>query len=141
MASATDHAGMSVLTFDECLNLVATTSVGRVAFVASGEVEVLPVNYTVDGTAVAFRTAVGSKLEAAMQHAAVTFEVDAYDDGEATGWSVLIKGRAEVVTEADIFGRLERSGLHPYVTLVPRPQWVLIHPNTVTGRRIPVATG
>jgi nitroimidazol reductase NimA-like FMN-containing flavoprotein (pyridoxamine 5'-phosphate oxidase superfamily) len=135
--TATDHAGLVVLSFAECLELINDATVGRVAFVSGGEVEVLPVNYLVDGSAVAFRTAGGSKLGAAVEHAPVTFEVDDYDDREATGWSVLIKGQAEVVSDAEVLRRLERSGLAPYVTSVPHPEWVLIHPNTVTGRRIP----
>jgi uncharacterized protein len=137
VVSATDHAGLVVLSFAECLELVTEATVGRIAFFLGGEVEVLPVNYTLDGTAIAFRTAMGSKLGAAVQHATVTFEIDEYDEGEATGWSVLIKGQAEVVSDADTLERLERTGLAPYVTSVPHPEWVLIHPNTVTGRRIP----
>lgn len=139
MAADMDHAGLLVLTFDECLQLIAATPVGRVAFTAAGEVEVLPVNYVLDGVSVAFRSAVGSKLEAAMQHNTVTFQVDHYDDREGTGWSVLIKGQAEVVTDAHVLRRLELSNLRPYAVSVPRRRWILIHPNTVTGRRIPTS--
>ncbi len=138
MAAAMDHAGLAVLTFEECLELVAASGVGRLAFLADGEIEILPVNYTVDGSAVAFRTATGFKLEAAVERAVVAFEVDAYDEIERTGWSVLIKGRAEVVSEPDVVRRLESSGLRPYAA-VPKPEWVVIHPNTITGRRIPAA--
>jgi nitroimidazol reductase NimA-like FMN-containing flavoprotein (pyridoxamine 5'-phosphate oxidase superfamily) len=139
MAAATDHAGLVVLTFEECLELVAASGVGRLAFLADGEIEVLPVNYTIDGPAVAFRTATGSKLEAAIERAVVAFEVDAYDESERTGWSVVIKGRAEVVSDPDVIQRLENSGLRPYATSVPKPEWVVIHPNTITGRRVPAA--
>ena len=104
MAGATDHAGLIVLDFDECMRLVAGSPVGRIGFVTGGEVEILPVNHLVDGTAVAFRTLYGSKLGAAVQNDAVSFEVDCYDDAAATGWSVLIKGRAEVVTQPEVFG-------------------------------------
>jgi len=137
MAAATDHAGLAVLSFEECLELMAHTGVGRVAFLADGEIEVLPVNYTVEGARVAFRTATGSKLEAAVERAVVAFEVDAYDKVERTGWSVVIKGRAEVVLDAALVARLERSGLKPYSTAVPKPEWVVIHPTAITGRRVP----
>jgi hypothetical protein len=39
-----DHAGLEVLPFDSCLSLLAAVSVGRVGFVAGGEV-LLPVNF------------------------------------------------------------------------------------------------
>ncbi len=137
MDAATDHAGLMVLSFDECLELMAHTGVGRVAFLADGEIEVLPVNYTVEGARVAFRTANGSKLEAAVEQAVVAFEVDAYDPSARTGWSVVIKGRADVVSDRNVIARLEISGLKPYATAVPKPEWVVIHPNTITGRRLP----
>ena len=139
MAAATDHAGLKVLSFKECLELVATSGVGRIAFFADGEIEVLPVNYTIDGPSVAFRTGTGSKLEAAVERAVVAFEVDAYDECERTGWSVVIKGKAEVVTDPEVLQRLENSGLRPYATSVPKPEWVVIHPNTITGRQVPPA--
>src|SRR5690349_11261228 len=137
MPAATDHAGLDVLTFEECLWLLRSTAVGRVAFEAGGEVEVLPVNYTMDGVTVVFRCGNGAKLGAAVQEAAVTFEVDNFDDKAKRGWSVLVKGKAEVISDDDAVGRLEGTGLRPYVTSVPRPYWVAIHPNTVTGRRVP----
>jgi nitroimidazol reductase NimA-like FMN-containing flavoprotein (pyridoxamine 5'-phosphate oxidase superfamily) len=139
MTAATDHAGLDVLTFEECLELLRSTPVGRVAFASAGEVEVLPVNYTMDGVTIAFRCADGAKLGAAVQESAVTFQVDSYDDYAARGWSVLVKGTAEVVTDEQRLARLEGSGLRPYASAVPRPFWVAIHPNTVTGRRVPAS--
>ncbi len=136
-AAATDHAGLVVLSFEECLNLMAHIGVGRVAFVADAEIEVLPVNYTIEGARVAFRTAPGTKLEAAVERSVVAFEVDAYDLQEHTGWSVVIKGRAEVVSDESLIARLERSGLTPWASAVPKNDWIVIHPNAVTGRRVP----
>jgi hypothetical protein len=37
---ATDHAGLSVLSVDECTGLLATGQVGRVAFLSDGEVQI-----------------------------------------------------------------------------------------------------
>ena len=45
----TDHAGLEILSFDRCLALLATVPVGRVGFLADGEIVVLPVNYLMDG--------------------------------------------------------------------------------------------
>ena len=55
-----DHAGLETLPFAMCLRLLASVPVGRVGFVADGEVQVLPVNHVIDGQDVVFRTARGS---------------------------------------------------------------------------------
>jgi nitroimidazol reductase NimA-like FMN-containing flavoprotein (pyridoxamine 5'-phosphate oxidase superfamily) len=133
----TDHAGLEILPFDECLRLLASVPVGRVGFFADGEIVVLPVNHLVDGHDVVFRTAHGSKLSAAGgQHLAV-FEADHYHEQTRSGWSVLVSGRAEMVdAEADI-QRLSRRGLHPWATAVQRPFWIRIRPTSVSGRQTP----
>ena len=77
---ATDHAGLEILPFDECLRLLASVPVGRVGFVADGEVVVLPVNQLVDGQDVIFRTAHGSKLSAAEGQDLAAFEADNYNE-------------------------------------------------------------
>jgi nitroimidazol reductase NimA-like FMN-containing flavoprotein (pyridoxamine 5'-phosphate oxidase superfamily) len=42
-------ASMESLGRTECLNLLATAQVGRVALVVDGHPEILPVNYALDG--------------------------------------------------------------------------------------------
>ena len=130
-----DHAGLEVLPFDSCLALLAAVSVGRVGFVADGEVLVLPVNFVMDGQAVVFRTASGSKLFGAEDKSAVAFEADNYDDITESGWSVLVNGRAEVVEDDAEIGRLSRLGLQPWPSALDRPFWIQISPTSVTGRR------
>jgi len=39
---STDHAGLEILPFDECLRLLASVPVGRVGFIADGELVILP---------------------------------------------------------------------------------------------------
>lgn len=133
----TDHAGLEMLTFDECLRLLAAAPVGRVSFHADGEVVILPVNHAVDGQDVVFRTARGSKLSAAEGQDLVAFEVDAFDPQTRTGWSVLVTGRAEMVDETAEIERLSRFDLQPWATAVERPFWIRIRPTAVSGRQIP----
>jgi nitroimidazol reductase NimA-like FMN-containing flavoprotein (pyridoxamine 5'-phosphate oxidase superfamily) len=132
-----DHAGLEVLPFDSCLRLLAAVSVGRVGFVAGGEVVVLPVNFVVDGQDVVFRTASGSKLAAAEDSITAAFEADNYDDITESGWSVLVNGRFEVVEDEAEIARLSRFGLYPWAGAVDRPSWIRIRPISVTGRRTP----
>ncbi|MGZ4666844.1 MAG: pyridoxamine 5'-phosphate oxidase family protein [Frankiaceae bacterium] len=131
-----DHAGLAVLPFDECIRLIGATPVGRVAFAMAGEIEIMPVNHTLDGTTVVFRTATGSKLTAATQASVVAFEVDSWDAVIRDGWSVVVHGRAEQVTDRDQLRRLEALTLRPWADAVERPQWVRILPDAVTGRRV-----
>jgi nitroimidazol reductase NimA-like FMN-containing flavoprotein (pyridoxamine 5'-phosphate oxidase superfamily) len=130
-----DHAGLEVLPFDSCLSLLAAVSVGRVGFVADGEVFVLPVNFVMDGQAVVFRTAAGSKLAGAEDKSEVAFEVDNYDDITESGWSVLVRGPAEVVEDDAEIGRLRGLGLRSWASGADRPFWIRIRPISVTGRR------
>jgi nitroimidazol reductase NimA-like FMN-containing flavoprotein (pyridoxamine 5'-phosphate oxidase superfamily) len=137
----TDHAGLEILPVDECLRLLASVAVGRVGFVADGEVVVLPVNHFVDDQDVIFRTAHGSKVSAAEGQNRAAFEADYYNEQTQSGWSVLVNGRMEVVdAEADIqrLGLiLSRLGVYPWVTAVRHPFWMRIRPASVSGRQTP----
>jgi len=131
-----DHAGLAVLPFDECIRLIGATPVGRVAFAMAGEIEIMPVNHTLDATTIVFRTATGSKLTAATQASVVAFEVDGWDAVIEDGWSVVVHGRAEQVTDSDQLRRLDALSLRPWADAAERPQWVRILPDAVTGRRV-----
>jgi nitroimidazol reductase NimA-like FMN-containing flavoprotein (pyridoxamine 5'-phosphate oxidase superfamily) len=127
-----DHVGLEVLDFDECLRLLASQPIGRLAFIDAGEPVILPINHAVDGLDVVFRTTTGSKLDAALRGAVVAFEVDAWDELYRTGWSVLLRGRLEEVDADEVAGVL----LRPYADRVARDRYVRIIADEVSGRRI-----
>ena len=133
----TDHAGLEILPFDACLHLLAAVPVGRVSFLADGEIVVLPVNHVVDGQDPVFRTARGSKLSVAEGQDLVAFEADGYDERTKSGWSVLVNGRAHAVYDEAEIQRLSRLGLHPWVTAAVRPFWIRIRPASISGRQTP----
>jgi uncharacterized protein len=133
----TDHAGLEILPFEVCLQLLASVPVGRVGFFADGEIVILPVNHVVDGQDLVFRTARGSKLSAAEGNNLVAFEADEYDEQTKSGWSVLVVGRAEVVYEEAEVQHLSRRGLHPWVSAVEDPFWIRIRAASVSGRQTP----
>ena len=62
-------------------------------------------------------------------------EVDGIDAGTATGWSVLVKGRAVEVHDPDDLRRLSDLPLR-YWAVGDKVHWVRIVPAEVTGRRI-----
>ena len=132
-----DHAGLEILPFDRCLQLLAAVPVGRVSFFAEGEIVVLPVNHVMDGQDPVFRTARGSKLSAAEGQNVAAFEADGYDERTRSGWSVLVTGRAYAIYEEAEIQRLSRLGLHPWVSAVDRPFWIRIQPTSINGRQTP----
>lgn len=111
------------------------SKVGRVAFVNDGLPVVLPVNYRVDGTSVVFRTKPGAKLAAATDGHMLAFEVDDVDIAWQSGWSVLLRGRGEHVTDRAAVARLEELGLRPWAPGA-REKWVRIRPTRVEGREL-----
>ena len=120
----------------ECLSLLASATFGRLAVVSDGAPDVFPVNYVFDGGRVAIRTARGTKLAAAAL-SQVAFEVDAVDDSDHTGWSVVVHGTAFDISESlDEISETMRT--FPVNTWVPgdKSSWIRIEPSAVTGRRV-----
>jgi nitroimidazol reductase NimA-like FMN-containing flavoprotein (pyridoxamine 5'-phosphate oxidase superfamily) len=129
---------VQVLTEDQCLALLHSHDVGRVAFEFERRIEIFPVNYGMDGAVIVFRTSTGTKLEA-VPKTAVAFEVDGWDPESGIGWSVVAKGRAEEVTTG--IGRaaehLRWVPVHP-VAPGERFHWLAILPTEITGRQFHV---
>lgn len=131
-----DHRGLRVLGLAECLSLLRHAPLGRVALVRNGEPIVIPVNHGVDRMNVVFRTTWGSKLVAAQQESLVAFEVDHADEERRGGWSVLVTGRASIVSDAEEVDRLERLGVPAWTDVDEDTLWVRITPNEISGRAI-----
>lgn len=129
----TDHQGLEIIGYDECWRLIGSVPVGRVAFAEGGEVTVLPVNHAVAGRRVVFRTHRGSLLHEALVSSAVAFEADGFDAATRTGWSVLVRGVADLVPEGD---EVLLLNLRPWADSVDKDDWVMLVADEVTGRRI-----
>jgi len=127
------------LTRLECLELLQRNHLGRLAFLERvGVVPLItPVNYVLDQDAVVFRTDTGSKLVAAIRGASVAFEIDGVDEGDSTGWSVIVRGHAVEVTDAAERERLSRGPLESWAP-GPKSHYVRVQPGPITGRRIRV---
>ncbi len=136
MTKMMDRTGMEVLDMAECLRLVDSVPVGRLAMIDRGEIVVFPVNHVVDGTMVCFRSAYGSKMDAALMRHVVSFEADSYDAETHDGWSVMLKGRADLVTDPDQLARLRASGVRPWSNALARDTWIAVQPTEISGRRI-----
>jgi nitroimidazol reductase NimA-like FMN-containing flavoprotein (pyridoxamine 5'-phosphate oxidase superfamily) len=130
-----DRNGLQVLDREQCVRLLQRATVGRVGITSGALPAVLPVNFHVDDDRIVFRTGQGTKLDAATRDAVVAFEADEIDPAGRTGWSVMVTGVAQEVTDAG-----ERQRLVEHVS----PRWVpgddgrvvAITMELVSGRRI-----
>ena len=129
-----DRNGLQVLERTECLELLASSSVGRIGLSSSALPLVLPVNFCLDGERIVLRTGAGTTLGAASHHAVVSFEADDIDPLFHAGWSVVVTGVARPLTaEADL-QRIRRLPLLPWAG--PGDHFVAITLDRVSGRRI-----
>ena len=131
------RTGLEIIPPDECRALLRADSVGRLAVIDGGTPFVFPVNYVVDGEAVVFRSADGTKVSSGTRHP-VAFEVDVIDRQHRTGWSVVVTGRLEEVTQFDsaTLERVQALPVEPWAG-GDRPHWMRLVPTRISGRRIP----
>ncbi len=122
------------LTRGECLALLRSRQVGRLAYVArAGIPDIVPVNYVMDGATVIFRSGHGPKLQAADRGDVVALEVDQLDDQSESGLSVVVVGHARRLrtAEVDRLPALPRSW-----AAGARTHLVRISPDRIEGRRL-----
>jgi hypothetical protein len=81
---------------EECWQLLATTSVGRVALSVKALPAILPVQYYLDGRTLAVCLGHRRISERSLHDAIVAFAADAIDPATRSGWSVQIQGRAAI---------------------------------------------
>jgi uncharacterized protein len=84
---------------------------------------------------VVFRSAQGSKFTASLLSGQAAFEIDGVEPEDETGWSVIVVGAVEEITNAAEVTRLERLGLRPWAPGA-KPHWLRIRSTVVSGRRI-----
>jgi nitroimidazol reductase NimA-like FMN-containing flavoprotein (pyridoxamine 5'-phosphate oxidase superfamily) len=120
----------------ECLELLRSHRVGRLAVATPAGPAIFPVNYAVGGDRVVFRTDQGTKLDSSALRR-VAFEIDAFDADAHTGWSVVVEGVGTEISDAiDTESvQLQALELHPFAP-GPKEHLVEILPRVISGRRI-----
>jgi nitroimidazol reductase NimA-like FMN-containing flavoprotein (pyridoxamine 5'-phosphate oxidase superfamily) len=119
------------LSADECWERIRQAPYGRIAVAAAGEVDVFPVNHAVDGGAIVFRTAAGTKLLELTIHEHVAFQVDGYTAHDA--FSVVAKGSAREFDRQGEVAAAERLGIEPWAP-EQKDRWVRIDVTELHGR-------
>jgi nitroimidazol reductase NimA-like FMN-containing flavoprotein (pyridoxamine 5'-phosphate oxidase superfamily) len=120
----------------ECEDLLRAGVVGRAAACTPTGPHVVPVNYAVIDDAVVFRTTPYSVLGSQPLRSIIALETDHFDYELQRGWSVVARGRAEMVVNAAELASI-RSAWDPGTwasgarVLYVRMSW-----SELTGRRL-----
>jgi len=127
--------GLEILSPEQCHDLLRRNNVGRVAVTVAALPAIFPVNYAVLDGDIVFRTSEGTKLRAAVDRAVVAFQIDHYDAVSGSGWSVMVVGLSEEITDPTELGRAQGLALRPFAE-GDRPHFVRIRSDFLSGRRI-----
>jgi uncharacterized protein len=125
------------LTTSECVDLIATGGIGRVALCTPEGPQVYPVNYAIVEGAIVFRTSTYTGLGMALlKRPSVAFEVDQLEHERMRGWSVVAHATAEPMEDPDeVAGLRPQSRLNPWAegtrNLPVRLKW-----QQLSGRRV-----
>jgi uncharacterized protein len=136
VTSATDRHDLEVLPLAQCLALLRSRPLGRLAYLDAGAPAVVPVNHLVDGSTVVMRSLSGGKLDAAIIGHPVAFQLDDHDPSRGTGWSVLVRGRADLVEDPEATERYESELDSWAITDPDAASWIRILPDEISGRRL-----
>jgi uncharacterized protein len=122
------------LSRDECLQLMASVSIGRIIYTRQALPAVELVNFALDDGDIVISTDGSGKLAAATRHAVVAFEADCLEAQQA-GWSVTAIGPSREVTDPEDIGRLRKIGLSSW-TYGTRERFIRVSPELLNGRRL-----
>jgi hypothetical protein len=89
---------LQVLDAVECERLLRLGCFGRLVLATTEGPEIFPVNYAVQGDAIAVRTSSAGPIARHGDGAEVVFEIDLVDHDYWSGWSVVARGRGELRT-------------------------------------------
>ncbi len=120
------------LTDAESWDFLKSVSLGRLVTTVGGWTEIFPVNFVVQHKTLLFRTAEGTKLLTTVLNEHVVFEAD--DHNVVGGWSVVLRGTAQLLTTSVEVDDARHAGLYPWIA-TQKLRFVRITPDTLTGRR------
>jgi uncharacterized protein len=94
-------AELRELSYAECRGLLVRQQTGRVAVATPDGPHIVPINYSVVDESIVFRTSPFSVLATYGRNTKLAFEVDHFRDEVQLGWSVVVRGRADVVSDPE----------------------------------------
>jgi uncharacterized protein len=118
----------------ESLALLATAPVGRIVFTRGALPAIHPVSFVLDGDDVIISAGEDLALISAVADSIVAFEADEIDAANNDAWSVVVTGRAELVTDPQVVDRLQ-DVKRGWTRSAKSAQLLRIRPEIVSGRR------
>ncbi|MCW2763021.1 MAG: pyridoxamine 5-phosphate oxidase-related, FMN-binding protein [Marmoricola sp.] len=124
------------LSYAKCRELLGGGVFGRVAVCTPKGPRILPVNYSVVNEAVVFRTSATGVVADHEWGSPIAFEVDHVDYVDQKGWSVLVTGRGQRVTDAVELAHIRRTWDPRPWAGGSKPLYVRLAWDELTGRRL-----
>ena len=124
------------LSHEECERLLHSGVGGRVALSSPDGPHIVPVNYSVVDGAIIVRTSPYSVLGTYGRDSMLAFEVDQFDHARQRGWSVVARGRGEVVSNPEQLEHIRATWEPRPWAAGARPLHVRLRWTELSGRRI-----
>jgi hypothetical protein len=134
---AAKNSELQDLKVDECRRRLSESSVGRLATRGVDAPAIRPVNFLLRQGQLVIRTGDGEILAAARRGETASFEIDAIDPLEHTGWSVVAVGKLQELPTDDEHLALP---LRPWAS-GGKDRFVGLSLERVSGLRIPPGRG
>jgi nitroimidazol reductase NimA-like FMN-containing flavoprotein (pyridoxamine 5'-phosphate oxidase superfamily) len=125
----------------EARELLGSRTVARVAFCAADGPQIVPVSYAVVGDTIVVRTSPFTRLGTYARRAVVAVEVDEVDPEGGGGWSVVARGRTELVADPDDLARVKSTADPKPLVDGQREMYLRIRWDELTGRRFGPGVG
>lgn len=127
-----DRQGLGVLTEQQCLALLGSARLGRIALTDRALPIILPVGFARLDDDLIFRVGQGALSRAARMGQVVCFEVDWADDAFEQAWSVAAIGQLSMLQEPARLIRAERLDLMSWSAQCD--EFVQLTPQMISGR-------
>jgi uncharacterized protein len=130
-------AGSELIRLDraESLDLLASAQVGRLIFTVNALPTLRLMNFALVDGLIVVRTAADTTVARKASNVIVAFEADDLDHATSAGWSVIVIGRATLVTDPALIARFRQVALKPWAP-GDRDQFVQITAELVEGRSV-----
>jgi nitroimidazol reductase NimA-like FMN-containing flavoprotein (pyridoxamine 5'-phosphate oxidase superfamily) len=120
----------------ECRSYLATAGVGRVAVTVGALPAIHTVSFLLHQGRLLFRMAQRSPLRHAVAGSVVAFSADNFGEGRQEGWSVLVRGVGEEVTDELAAERMRALPLRSHSDAPDRDCFLCLPLTQVSGSRV-----
>lgn len=128
------------LSYAECRAFLGSGELGRVAVSTPMGPRIIPVNYTLAGESIVFRTSPYSLLGTYARDTTLAFEVDHVGSRPRRGWSVVALGRATMVEDLEELRQIKAEWDPKPWAGGKRPMYFRMPWRELTGRSLSIAT-